>query len=139
MGRFTKWIGREELYKKLNKLQPNAVRELAKVQLEAAQNLASDIRPRAPRGKTGEYAASIEGDYLRYRKAATRVGKGRADTGANADPNATGIFAEYIWRFLEFGTVKMSAQPHIFPVYRASKKRIRLGLNKAVRNALRKA
>ncbi|WP_181182629.1 hypothetical protein [Mesorhizobium sp. B3-1-9] len=58
---------------------------------------------------------------------------------ATKDPNATGIFAEFIWRFLEFGTVKMAARPHIFPTYRAYRKKLRRRIAGAVNRAVRKA
>lgn len=130
-----KFEGREKVMARLRAITPAAEANLAVAQLEAAKALADKIRPRAPRD-TGEYAASIEGDRLSARpnSGASRVGL----KGQTKDKNATGIFAEFIWRFLEFGTVKMVRRPHIFPTYRAEKKTIRRKMANAVNKALRK-
>jgi HK97 gp10 family phage protein len=128
-----KFEGREAVMRKLRRLVPDAEIEAAKAQLEAAQELAVAIEARAPLGQTGDYRASIEGAKLSDKP-------GKAVLGSTSkDPNATGIFADYIWRFLEFGTVKMAAQPHIFPTYRAMKKRIRRKIAGAINKAVRKA
>jgi HK97 gp10 family phage protein len=139
-----KFEGRAKVMARLRNIVPGAEANLAVAQLEAAKELASAIRTRAP-VDTGTYRNSIQGDRLASRPAgrrvggrlkATRVGK---ELSATKDPNATGIFAEYIWRFLEFGTVKMAARPHIFPTYRAMKPRIRRKMAGAVNKAVRKA
>lgn len=124
------------MMRKLRRLAPNAERELADEQMLAAKELASDIRSFAP-VRTGKYRASIEGDLLSARRAGSNIGGGMK--GGTKDPNATGIFAEFVWRFLEFGTVNMSAQPHIFPTYRANKKKIRRRMNKAVRDSIKRS
>lgn len=130
-----KMLGRGKTLALLRGIVPEAEKELAKAQLEAAQQLAGKIKPRAPR-KTGAYQASIVGDRL-----ASRPGE-RAATGGlrneTRDPNATGVFADYIWRFLEFGTVKAAKRPHIFPTYRQEKPRIRRKMAAAVRKAVKK-
>ncbi|MCA0025473.1 MULTISPECIES: HK97-gp10 family putative phage morphogenesis protein [unclassified Mesorhizobium] len=129
-----KWQGREALYRRLNELLPNVEKEVAIEQLEGAKELANRIRPRAPRD-TGEYAASLVGDKLSNHKGERAIGQ----PGKTKDPNATGIFGEFIWRFLEFGTVKMTARPHIFPTYRAYRKTLRRRIAGAVNKAVRKA
>lgn len=132
-----KFIGREALYARLRQLVPNAEKELAQAQLEGAIELANRIKPRAPGPRTGQYQASIQGDRLANRPGKRAIGKGLK--GATKDPNATGVFAEYIWRFLEWGTVKMAAKPHIFPTYRAYRKKLRRKMAGAVNKAVRKA
>lgn len=127
--------GRDAVMRRMRKLVPDAEKEVAEAQLEAAQGLASAIENVAPLGETGDYRASIVGAKLSSRPA----GRSLVGVGQTKDPNATGIFADYIWRFLEFGTVKMAAQPHIFPTYRANKKRIRRKVAGAVNKAVRKA
>lgn len=127
--------GRAALYRRLNRLLPDTEKEVAEAQLEAAQDLAVAIERVAPLGETGEYRASIEGAKLSSKP----EGRALVGVGKTKDSNATGIFAEWIWRLLEFGTVKMSAQPHVFPVYRANKKRIRRKVAGAVNKAVRKA
>jgi HK97 gp10 family phage protein len=121
--------------RRLRKLVPEAEQQVADAQIEVAQELASAIENVAPLGETGDYRASIVGVKLSSRPA----GRALVGVGQTKDPNATGIFAEFIWRFLEFGTVKMSARPHIFPTYRANRKRIRRKVAGAVNKAVRKA
>jgi hypothetical protein len=79
------------------------------------------------------------------------------------DPTAVGLFAKFIWRFLEFGTRPHNvakgggtvlgkkqtegsgaimhpgsiAKPHIFPTYRAMKPKIRNRIKNAVNRAIR--
>lgn len=122
--------------RKLRAIVPEAEKELAKAQLEGAQELATRIKGRAP-ARTGDYRTSIQGDRLANRPKERAVGRGLK--GQTKDPNATGVYAEFIWRFLEFGTVKMPARPHIFPTYRAYKKKLRRKMAGAVNKAVRKA
>lgn len=152
--------GREALTRRLEQLAPNIEKYTAPVKLQAAKDLAEEIRQKAPTGATLEYMESIEGDVLSSRPVQERVG-----TSATKDPTAAGIYASYIWNWLEFGTAPHStakgggtvlgkkkaaadgsgmhpgtaAQPHIFPTYRARKpqirKRILAAVNKAVREA----
>lgn len=131
-----KFEGREKVMARLRRIVPEAEEQMAQAQLEAAQDLAQRIQARAPRN-TGDYARSIQGDRLANRPGQRFVGQGIK--GQTKDPNATGIFAKFIWRFLEFGTVKMAARPSIFPTYRANKKRIRRKVANAVNKAVRKA
>lgn len=158
-------LGREKVMAKLRELVPEAEKELAKAQMEVAHELANRIRSRAP--GSGRYRATIQADLLANRPTAKAI-KGSAAR-KTKDPNATGIFADYIWRFLEFGTqahvispkkgeylvfrgpdgrwvytkqVKHPgtvAHPHIYPTYRAYKKKLRRKMANAVNKAVRKA
>jgi hypothetical protein len=140
-----KFLSRAVTMRLLNQVVPEAEKELAKAQLKAAEELAARIKPRAP--GDGQYKASIKGDKLSNRPGEHAVGRGLK--GKTTDPNATGIFAEYIWRWLEYGTQARvnkkganrgigPAIPHIFPTYRANKARIRRNMAAAVRRAVRK-
>lgn len=143
MASRTKFIGREALMKRLRQLVPDIDEETKKAKLEGAQELAEAIEARAPLGETGDYRASIEGDLVSRGGTAIPMG-------SNRDPDATGIFADYRWRWLEFGTAervqkttgrrvgKVEAQPHIFPTYRARKKAIRRKVATAINRAVRK-
>ena len=55
---------------------------------------------------------------------------------------AVGIFAKWVWHFVEFGTVHNPAQPHLFPAFRLLRKRIvnrtRRAMGAAIRGAFRK-
>lgn len=79
----------------------------------------------------------IEGDLARVavenKWASEITRKARA-----GDILAWGLFASYIWRWLEHGTKNMRAQPHIFPTYRSMKKRFRSRMGRAVRKAVKK-
>lgn len=133
-----KMLGREKVMRLLNEVVPEAEKELAKAQLEGAQQVANKIKPRAPGPRTGAYQASIQADRLANRPKERALGGGASNANTK-DPNATGVFADYIWRFLEFGTVKMAKRPHIFPTWRAERKRVRSRMAAAVRKAVKKA
>lgn len=124
----------------MNRFVPNAERNIAQTQLDVAKELATDIKARAP-VRTGRYRASIRGDRLTSGRGYVG-GKLRGLRGQSRDPNATGIFAEYIWRFLEFGHHGrdgkfVPGRPHIFPIYRASKRRIRSKISAALRKTIK--
>lgn len=159
-----KMLGRDSIMRKLRQVVPEAEAQLAVTQMEVAQEAASKIAARAPVGDTGTYKASIEGARLTDRPGTGRVLGGRA----TKDPNATGVFAAWNWRFLEFGTGAhtiraknapalrfrgrngglvtkegvnhpgTSAQPHIFPTWRAYQKTARRKMANAVNKAVRK-
>lgn len=144
-----KFMGREALTKRLRELVSDVEQEVAKAQLEAAEELAEAIEQRAPLGygdSPGDYRASINGGKLSDNPGAAVFGLRQTK-----DKNATGIFASYLWRWLEFGTGqrtvkktgkssgKMTAQPHIFPTYRQHQKRIKRKVANAINRAVRKA
>jgi hypothetical protein len=156
--------GRDAVMRRLRQLVPAAEKELAIAQLEGAQELANRIKPRAP--GSGRYRASIQADRLSNRPGKSALSKGLK--GQTKDPNATGIFADFIWRLLEFGTKAhviepktgeylvfrgpdgnvvstkkvdhpgAVAHPHIFPTFRAFRKRLRRKMAGAVNKAVRK-
>lgn len=55
---------------------------------------------------------------------------------------AVGIFAKWVWHFIEFGTVHNPAQPHLFPAFRLLRKRIvnrtRRAMGAAIKGAFRR-
>jgi HK97 gp10 family phage protein len=133
-----KMLGREKVTRLLNQIVPEAEKELAKAQLEGAQSVANKIKPRAPGPRTGAYQASIQAARLADRPKERALGGGASNSNTK-DPNAAGVFADFIWRFLEFGTVKMAKRPHIFPTWRQERKRVRRNMAAAVRKAIKKA
>ncbi|MEJ5020619.1 HK97 gp10 family phage protein [Ochrobactrum vermis] len=151
--------GREALNRRLRQLVPDAEKNAAEAKLQIANEAANAIAAKAPIGpatdpftgkprQAGKYRASIKGGLQRDN--AGKIGIGQSRT---KDPDATGVYAEYIWRFLEFGTKPhinkgaapgthhpgTAKQPHIFPTWRAmqrkAKRRVRDAINKAVRKA----
>ena len=137
MARFitARFENREKIMARLNAVLPQAEAELAAVQLDAGQDLAQRIAARAP-VKTGRYRASIMAARLQDMP---KKGRNAAVAASTKDKNAVGIYAEYVWRFLEFGTVKQPAQPHILPTYRGFRKTIKRRMAAAVNKAVRKA
>lgn len=153
--------GRDAVMKRLRALVPEAEAAAASAQEASAKELAEAIKARAPR-YSGEYVNSIDAVRLAGRND-DRKPVGMAPT---KDPNAWGIVALYIWRFIEFGTrphtIKakkkallafrvgdrlvrapqvahpgMRARPHIFPTYRALRKRIRRRVAAAINRAVK--
>lgn len=130
--------------RKLNQLVPEAEKELAEAQLEAAVDLADAIRPHAP-VDDGDYQRSIRGGRVADNPGAAPIGLRRTK-----DKNATGVFADFKWRWIEFGTGervqkttgrrvgRMPAKAHIFPIFRAKRKAIRRKMAGAVNKAVRK-
>ena len=155
--------GKDALFRRLTEVAPNVAKYATEAKRKAGDELAEAIRRQAPTGATLEYMESIEADELANRPHQERVSKAAAK-----DPTAVGLFAEYIWRWLEWGTAPHNtakgggtvlgqathregggtqhpgtrAQPHIFSTYRAMKpkimKRIRAAVNKGVREAMKK-
>lgn len=155
--------GRSALMKRLNAIIPDADRYTADAKLDAMKELAVQVQRRAPTGETLDYLESIEGDRVADRPATESVGRS-----PTKDPSAAGLFAKFIWRFLEFGTAPHNTQkgggtvlgqmkmregggyqhpgsrpfPHIFPTWRAyqpeAKKKVRNALNKAIRQHRKK-
>ncbi|MBD9636086.1 HK97 gp10 family phage protein [Ensifer sp. ENS07] len=159
----TKIIGREALSKRLNEIAPNVEKYAAAEKLKIAEEVAERISTRAPTGATLEYMHSFEGARL-----ADHPDKKPVGTNPSKDPSAAGVFASFLWRWLEFGTAPhntaagggtalgqathtegggtqhpgTAAQPHIFPSWREmrakAKKRIQAAVNKGVREAMLK-
>lgn len=148
MAMKAKFLGRDAAMRKLNRLVPEAEKEMATAQLDGAKEVAARIAARAPVGDSGEYARSIEGDRLANRPGMNAIGQGIRN--GTKDKNATGVFAHFIWRFLEFGTAertvkktgqnvgRMTPQPHVFPTFRAYRKQARRKVANAVNKAVRK-
>lgn len=157
-----KFVGRDALTRKIREVVPEVETAYAAAIETGAKELAEAIRARAPRS-SGDYARSIEAARIADRPA-DKVQVGITQT---KDPNAWGIFADWYWRFLEFGTrahvikgrrggfLRFTApdgtavrtrqvshpgaprQPHIFPTYRAYRKRIRRRVAGAINKALK--
>ncbi len=148
--------GRAQLTRDLKAIVPNALKYAADANLRIVEEVAQKISDAAPRGDTLEYAESIEGDFLKNKPDA----KSFSDN-PTKDPDAAGIFAPFIWRFLEYGTAPhntapgggtlkgrtnallgsgylhpgTAAQPHIWPTWRD----FQATANRIKRNAINKA
>lgn len=145
-----KVTGRQSLMRRLNELAPNAEKYAAEAKLDVVKEAANLISADAPHD-TGEYMYDIKGERQADNPhLAPLIGR------TSKDPDATAVYAPWIWRFLEFGTKAhinkgkfagtihpgTPAQPHIFPTWNSfkptAKKRINAAINRAVREVSRK-
>jgi HK97 gp10 family phage protein len=154
-------IGREALQRRLDELVPEASAAAAQAKLEVAQEAASRIASRAPT-HTGDYKASIRGGRQADNPGILPVG-GKKST----DPDATAVYADFIWRFLEFGTAPHvikgknggnvvftaadgnvvsarsvahpggMARPHVFYTWKAMKKAAKAKISRAISKAVK--
>lgn len=154
MGFKAKAMTTASLKRRLRVFVPDAEKEMDAAKATSMAEVASKIASRAP-VERGDYQKSIESGLVSANPSARK----RPGYKKPKDGNAVGIFGNFIWRFIEFGTAPhvngglfagtqhpgTSAQPHVFPTWRANrnsvKKAVRQGLNKAVKksNAGRKA
>lgn len=141
-------VGRERLMRRLKLFVGDLEEELRGVKLESMQEIAAKMASRAP-VDTGAYRDSIEAGFVRDNPQA-KIGPGKR---RSKDPDEVGIYGEFIWRFLEFGTEEYTAggqfagatvpakkaQPHIMPTWRANrdgaKKKVRKVINRLVRES----
>lgn len=98
MGFKVKVAGREELMRRLERITPGVTEAAAEAKLEAVKEAANLISADAPHD-SGEYMESIQGDFQKNRPGIVPVG-GRQ----SKDPDAAAVYADYRWRWLEFGT-----------------------------------
>jgi HK97 gp10 family phage protein len=95
----TKIIGREALQRRLDELVPEATAAAAQAKLEVAREAASRIASRAPTGATGALKDSIIGARQADMPGAKAIGGN-----PSKDPDATGVYADFTWKFVEHGT-----------------------------------
>lgn len=157
-----KVIGRAALTRRLQQLAPKAIEAMDKVKMEVAQEVATAIAAKAPKSAGGgEYAASIKAEYQSANSDKEVFGARKSK-----DPTAVGIYGNYIWRFLEYGTkaslgsaprrdrrykkrevmtqgkgphAATPAQPHIFPVWRGMRKKALSQIRRALNKGVREA
>lgn len=153
--------GRAALMRRLNELAPNAQKYSAEAKLEVAKEAADLISAAAP-FDTGDYMYNVKGERQADNPhLAPVVGK------TSKDPDATAVYAPWIWRFLEFGTkahtIKAknkptlkfagadggvvskaqvshpgtAAQPHVFPTWNEFKPRAKKRISAAINRAVR--
>lgn len=153
--------GRQALMRRLNELAPNAEKYAAEAKLEVVKEAANLISADAPYD-TGDYMSEIKGE-----RQADNPNHAPVVGAKSKDPDATAVYAPFIWRFLEFGTkagvraervgaratdVKQHkelgrksyrthpgtpAQPHVFPTWNAFKPAAKKRINAAINRAVR--
>lgn len=128
-----KFENRAAVMARLAAIVPELERRMAESELRLGDELAERVKPRAPI-RSGKYRASIRSGRLRDNpnKGGSRVAL------QTKDQNAVGLYANFRWRWLEFGTVKMPARPHILPTYRAFRPVIRKRMAGVVNRAVKK-
>lgn len=141
--------GKDRLREKLNALVPGVNEAINEANRASAEELSDAIKRVAPVGPTGEYqksirAAPVDDNAGRLDQAITTTFRSKGKKGGTVTRTARaegtlawGIFALYVWKFLEFGTSKMGAQPHVYPTFRSLKKRIRSRLSRAVNKRIK--
>jgi len=125
----TKMRNKDRLHRKLSKLVDGLDGQMQKDMEKGAEELADTVRSFAP-VKTGEYKNSIKA-----KKVDQFTDRTSGDTYSNV--NAWGLYANYIWRFLEFGTKKMLSRPHIFGPYRILRRRIKGRIHRGLRKKVK--
>lgn len=143
----SKLTGKQKVFSQLKRIAPEVDRDLDKALNKNVDELAIASKSYAPKN-TGDYAKSLRGGKIKEK----------------AGIPAYGLFASYVWRFIEFGTQAAQvgsrilggssrsgdrksnrthpgtpARPHIFPAFRSLRKRmvgrVTRTINKSVRQA----
>lgn len=140
----TKYISitrkKDRLREKLNAMVPGINDAINSANEKSATELVAGIKAAAPE-LTGDYkdhlnARPVNDGAGRIDQVITTTFRAKVQGGARrgqtisrtaraANTLAWGIFAIFWWRALEFGSRGKPAQPHIFPIYRVYRKRIR--------------
>lgn len=122
---------KDRLHRKLSKLVDGFDQQVEADMKKGAEELAVAVKGYAP-VKTGEYRDSIVAKPVTQFDQHSSTGITRV-----VEARAWGLYANDIWRFLEFGTQKMRSRPHIFGLFRLMRRRIRgrisRGINKKVK------
>ena len=125
---------KDRVFRRLREVVPAIAREVEPAAAKGAEEVADQARTWAPR-RDGDYAESIVAKPLT--EMAARAGSARPIA-------AWGVFAKWIWRFVEFGTAPRgahpgtSAQPHLFPAYRVLRKRVVSRISRAIGKAVKR-
>jgi HK97 gp10 family phage protein len=133
-----KIVGEQSLLTKLRTIPAFVRADIRKTLEEMAEEVVGMMKRLVPVGETGKLRASIG---WRWGRTAPKGSVSIATVGSERDPDlAITIFASAFYaRFVEFGTVKMTAQPFFYVSWRANKKKVKSRIQTAMRRAARKA
>lgn len=145
-GVSVKMRGLDRSLARLRNIAPTLDDEMDKALAKSANEVVEVARIAAPRD-TGEYASSITsrrmgGSATFQNRKNIQTRRGTQLSVSTRTVSATmsyGVFADWIWQFLEYGTVKAAAQPHLFPAYRLLQRRIKGRGKRAMSKAIRSA
>lgn len=138
-------VDRETITKQIDGIHPNILISVAALQVKIARELATKMSQRAPEGdpqwrkpgrSPGTYQRSFQYGKLSEHRGDKSV---RGNMNETKDPNATGVWAEFAWRFIEYGVHGGERRPHIWPTYREQRKAMKRRLARAMRVAITKA
>lgn len=152
-------FSRAELTKRLNRIEPNILKAAAAANLANAEDAAAEMADKARQiYGDGAFARSIVAE-----RQADNPNKKAVGHDESKDPDAVGIYARFVWRWLEFGTAPHSlakgggtvlgkkkarergAPMHpgsrayhlIFPIWRSRQKKNRRRLLAAINKAIK--
>ena len=134
----TRVVGVQKLNRKLGKI-PAAVREEVRTAMvRSAREIADLAEVLVPQGTTGKLAGSIGWTWGEAPRGALSLGK--VATGGDMTITVyAGDREAFYARWVEFGTVKVAAQPYFFPAYRALRKRSKSRIRRAWTRGIKKA
>ena len=126
---------------------PQKVEQAIVAEIEAQANkVVADMKRLVP-VDSGALRASIGWTWGDAPKGSVKIGtvRGRSHARigvtvyAGTRDKSLGSADAFYARFQEFGTVKMAANPFFFPIWRASRTRVKAALTRAVRKGVRSA
>ncbi len=103
----------------LKALVPDVNSAVGKASESGANDFKDTVQRVAP-VLTGEYKASYKVQFI-------------PDRSAEMGVPVFGVYANLLWFALEYGTVHMAAQPHVWPIYRLIKKKIKAKFTREIR------
>lgn len=103
----------------LKALVPDVNAAVGKASESGANDFKRSVQTVAP-VLTGEYRSSYKVQFM-------------ADRSAEMGVPVFGVYANLLWFALEYGTVNMRSQPHVWPIYRLIKKKIKGKFTREIR------
>lgn len=133
----TRVVGVQKLNRKLGKI-PAAVREEVRTAMVRSAREIADLAEVLVPQDTGRLAGSIGWTWGEAPRGALSLGK--VATGGDMTITVyAGDREAFYARWVEFGTVKVAAQPYFFPAYRALRKRSKSRIRRAWTRGIKKA
>lgn len=136
-----RYPNKEQIFARLRKISPNVDAEIAKSNERFARQFVSQIKNLAP-DDSGKLKQSLRYGFVDPETKTEVASAQIRSRGAGGTRTALGIFGEFYWKFIEFGTVNTAARPFIYPIYRLMKTKYlrtaRAAINRAVKSAVKK-
>lgn len=129
--------GLDRLNRKLAAIPKQAEARAREALEQSAEEIVGMMRNLVPKGETRQAVGSIGWTWGDAPAGTVAIASGEAG-GLKITIYAGGGEAFYA-RFLEFGTVKMAAQPFFYVSYRANRKRAKSRISRAIKKGIREA